>query len=611
MIMRSAHQACPCSFACDGARVELGDGFRSAGLSVAVERKDYDEAPASDWVLWFENTGDADTPLIEHVNALDITLDDPMDGAASYVLHRTNGAPSDPTDFAMSTVDFPGEVTLSAGGGRSSNRDFPFFRVDTGSGAVIIAVGWSGQWSATLTEGGDGRLRITAGWEHARFRLRPGERIRTPHILMLDWRGPREEANNAFRRLLLDHYLLKVRGGAAEPFVYCNTAFTRKGQWLNECNEANQISLIRALEPLKPEGVITDAGWFVGGWPNGAGNWTPRREAYPNGFEPVCAAALECGTQYGLWFEIERVFAGTDLDRDHPDWVLKIKDPKAAEGTRKLDQGLADFGLPEVQNHFFRIIDAFMATPGFGCFRVDFNMNPLHWWRQNDEPEREGLTEIKYITGLYDFWDRQIAARPDAFRVGCASGGRRIDLESLMRFHVHQKSDYWFDNTADQASLFGLSQYLPNRAVMAPIDRLDDDTLHSVLPASLCLGWIADDPNFDMPRAQEIVARYRSVRRLLNGDWYPLTPYSRAADRWLASQYNRPDLGEGMALAFRREACAEPALNVALKGLDTTATYVLEADRRTWRATGAELMDGLRIEIDRAPGSRLIVYRKV
>lgn len=53
-------------------------------------------------------------------------------------------------------------------------------------------------------------------------------------------------------------------------------------------------------------------------------------------------------------------------------------------------------------------------------------------------------------------------------------GGRRFDLETVIWMHVHQKSDYWFDNEVDQGSIRGLSQYLPNNVFMAPVNRLDD-----------------------------------------------------------------------------------------------------------------------------------------
>ena len=79
------------------------------------------------------------------------------------------------------------------------------------------------------------------------------------------------------------------------PTLFSNTCFTRGRGWLNECNASNQISLIKANAPLGLQAVITDAGWFEGGWPAGAGNWTPRKDAYPGGMGPVAAAAKERG----------------------------------------------------------------------------------------------------------------------------------------------------------------------------------------------------------------------------------------------------------------------------------------------------------------------------
>ena len=96
-------------------------------------------------------------------------------------------------------------------------------------------------------------------------------------------------------------------------------------------------------------------------------------------------------------------------------------------------------------------------------------MDPLPYWRYNDAPDRQGITEIKYIEGLYAYWERIADTWPESFRVECASGGRRIDLETIMHMHVHQKSDYWFHNEVDQGSIWGLSQYLPNNIFMAPL----------------------------------------------------------------------------------------------------------------------------------------------
>lgn len=118
------------------------------GLKLHWEAIRFSDFPAVEWMLHFENTGSADTPIIENIQALDLTLASPLSGNAPYLLHKTNGAPSNPTDFEVSTVVVDGENSqvMGGGGGRSSNKDFPFFKIETGRGSVIVAVGWSGQW---------------------------------------------------------------------------------------------------------------------------------------------------------------------------------------------------------------------------------------------------------------------------------------------------------------------------------------------------------------------------------------------------------------------------------------------------------------------------------
>ena len=578
------------------------------GLRVECVAMRYADFPATEWLLWFENTGEADTPVIEDVQALDMTLDDALSGEVPYRLHKTNGAPSNPTDFAVSTVvlDERHPETLSGGGGRSSNKDFPFFKIEAGHGSVIVAVGWSGQWQARFDASRDGRLRVTAGLERTHFLLRPGERVRSPRILVLSWEGNALESNARFRRLIYKHYSAVWKGAKPLPVLYCNTCFTRGGGWLNECNADNQISLIKAFSPLGLEAVLTDAGWFVGGWPLGAGNWMPDPEKYPDGMRPVAAAAKAESMIYGLWFEIERVVPGTSLHKEHPDWCLRRSDDAK-------DTLLADFGRPEVRDYFFGIVKGFMDLPGFRVYRQDFNMDPLAYWRHNDAPDRQGITEMKYIEGLYEYWDRIAETWPDSLRIECASGGRRIDLETVKRMHVHQKSDYWFDNEVDQASLWGLSQYLPNNTVMAPINRMDDYSFHSAMASSLCIGWIADAPDFDVKRAKALVERYRAVRHLLVGAWYPLLPYSRDPKEWIASQYHRPDLDEGMILVFRRADSPYRTAEVSLHGLDAEATYELYFDStgKTEKRTGAVLTGQFTLTLPEKHSSDLITYRKV
>ena len=138
--------------------------------------------------------------------------------------------------------------TLGGGGGRSSDRDFPFLKIESGQASYILAVGWSGKWAAQLACRIDGQLHVTAGLERTHFLLRKGEGVRTPRVLLLRWPGDTLESNAQFRQMLSKHYAARRNGQRVLPTLFCNTCFTRGGGWLNECNAQNQISLIRATD---------------------------------------------------------------------------------------------------------------------------------------------------------------------------------------------------------------------------------------------------------------------------------------------------------------------------------------------------------------------------
>ena len=145
-----------------------------------------------------------------------------------------------------------------------------------------------------------------------------------------------------------------------------------------------------------------------------------------------------------------------------------------------------------------------------------------------------------------------------------------------------------------------------------PLIRLDDYSFHSTMAASLIPAWIADAPGFDLPRARHLLARYRSVRHLLVGAWYPLLPYSRSPRDRMAMQFHRPDLGAGMILAFRHAESPYHTTEVALCGLNAGRKYTLVFDSsgEKRKARGADLMKMLLVSLDQRPSSELIEYRE-
>ena len=82
--------------------------------------------------------------------------------------------------------------------------------MDWGSGGLITAIGWSGQWNASV-ELKDGCLRLQAGMETLHTVLYPGESLRSPRILLLHWQGGDScRAYNLFRRTMFAHIMPKI-----------------------------------------------------------------------------------------------------------------------------------------------------------------------------------------------------------------------------------------------------------------------------------------------------------------------------------------------------------------------------------------------------------------
>lgn len=569
------------------------------GLVVRCECEVFNEFPALEWVVFLENQGNHDSLLLEDVQALNAFF---FDESREFLLHRALGSNASRSDFAPVEERLTADsvLRLAPVGGRSSNTvSLPFFNLEEKSKGVVIAIGWSGQWEASwsVKEG----IRIRVGMERTRIRLRPGEAIRTPRILLLFWEGDEPlRGNNLFRRFILAHRSPRKQG---QPLLGPLSATGSPGVDI-EFNAATELNQLASAERYRqfgyaPEYWWIDAGWYEGRWPNGVGNWFPRKDGFPNGLRPVSDGVRAMGYEgLLLWFEPERVYQGTWLDREHPEWVLRL--PNHANG-------LLDLGNPDAREWLTDHISKMIEREGIGFFRQDFNMDPLPYWQAHDLPDRQGLHEIRHIEGLYAFWDTLLERHPGLLIDNCASGGRRLDLETTRRSIPLWRTDYhYFEPNGYQCHSYGLNHYLPLSGTGS--GHPDLYAFRSSMNSALVLGWYLWERNFPIELGRRCLEEYFRLRHLYLGDFYPLTPYSTADDVWMAYQFHRDDLGEGMALAFRRPENREPFLSMSLRGLNPSTTYRVRIEDKELFLSGTALASGIEVRIEQAPGSALIHY---
>ena len=604
--------------------------FRDAvtALECEVELSEYAGFPALEWVLNFRNIGSDPSPIIEDVRALDLVWPTPD---CTPRLHRSPGAAEKATDFQfvsepMATIrSHQWSARMTAGSeGRSSVTWLPFFNLESGEDGLLIAIGWSGQWTAEVTRNDPESVCLRAGMELTRLRLLPGESMRTPRILALYWRGAVSRGQNLLRALLLRRQAPQQPGQPPQAPACC-------GSW-GGSPTATHLETIRKISEhrLPYDYYWVDAGWYGmspepcanvfegASWWQDVGDWRVNPHRHPDGLKPVSDAAHAAGMKFLLWVEPERAPHGAPVTLEHPDWFLGLPGKPRQKG----DNLLLDLGNPEARAWVTDLISRLITENGIDCYRQDFNMQPLPYWRGNDPPERQGMTEIRHVAGLYAFWDDLLARHPGLLIDNCASGGRRIDLETAGRSIPLWRDDYncfpQADPEAIQVHGAGLSNWIPLHAT-SPVNTEPGDTYRFRSALSPGIVFTLDefalqtvDEGYPWAWHRQMLEDYRRVQPFWSGDYYALTTCSAAPDAWLAWQVHRCDLDAGAILIFRRAASPFETAIFPLHALDSGTRYVFEdVDTGDTHGETGDILGqrGLRVTIQEQRSSRLLMYR--
>ena len=385
------------------ARREMEGAEPGGPLTVRLEGIRYDDFPAVEWLLHFENRGARDTSIISDIHSMDMVVAPGIKTAEQrhFLLTKTDGDRTQPGHFMPSEVGIGhGESqVLSAGGyGRSSQKDLPFYKIDYDGGAMIVAVGWTGEWKSVMETPDGSQLHLTAGLERTHFLLHPGETVRQARMLVLNWRGDSLEANAQFRELVYRHYVRQLAGEKMLPRTWALSIWA--GLSINGATAADVLKAMDAYGKIRGvQGFVMDCGWYQGGYNGGDGNYLlVDRKRFPDGFEPIAAHARQLGLPFGIWFDVEMNTKGTALLQGHPEWFL----PPGAQRDEKLEEGrnpsedpnqfqdprryLVDFGIPAAREAQLAIVEHYLDMPGFRFYRQDFNGFPFPYWSGNDAP---------------------------------------------------------------------------------------------------------------------------------------------------------------------------------------------------------------------------------
>jgi len=600
----------------DAVRYLVTYSDKTTGLEVSCEVTGWTDSGAVEWLLWFENKGSSPTPAISRVQTVDASFVHPRSQAVVYYAEGSTNSRSDfaPREKVLTPND---TLTMEPQGGRSSDSAFPFFNVQTSEGeGVVVAVGWTGTWHSTIAAADERKLTLSAGVKHLNASLQPSERIRVASVCLLFWQGDnRMVGHNRFRRFMLIHHSRKVDGKTVYYPMFGGFNWGDP----EPCNEytcmttSYAIALVERTQlfGLAPEAFWLDAGWYAEAddyahgrnWYNTVGNWAPDPERFPDGMRPISDYIhAKTGAKFMVWFEPERVYKGSLWDREHPEWML------SAGG----DNRLFNLGNPDACRWMSQRIGDLLEENGIDYYRQDFNIAPENIWLDNDEEGRRGMTEVKYIMGLYDFWDYLLTRFPTLLIDNCASGGRRIDYETMLRSAPMWRTDYHYGEPIGyQCHTYGLEFFLPQHATgsyhVNPFDS------RSSLGSAVVFNWKLTQQGEAFTDMARTLDEFQAVRPYFYEDFYPLsgTGDLTGDDIWLAYQLHRPADDTGYVVAFRRAACNDASYQVRLQGLNPSRTYVIynkDKDETTEYA-GSALMEGLTLTLDQPRSSLLLNYK--
>jgi len=324
--------------------------------------------------------------------------------------------------------------TTEIGCSKGQCYDDPFFilRNEAKGQYTICHLAWSTNWYATFdcqNENGQQTLRFKIGPKAADALcvISPGETTISPAVHLGHVANDLDTVVQAMHEHIRGA-VLPVRKPERSHLIqyscpgdqgYLSKHFGDRSY----CTTENIIKNVDLAVALGAELFIMDAQW----WDN-QGDWFASPTRFPdNGLQKVVEYVHKKGMLFGLYGEIERAHPGSEVHREHPDWigpgnVLKMNRPEVAA---------------YVESALIGLIERY----GVDLYRLDHNKGSI---MEGTTTERDGYIENdywRYYQAFYGMMERIHQRYPDVVLQQCSCGGGRNDLGVSGRFHETHLTD--------------------------------------------------------------------------------------------------------------------------------------------------------------------------
>ena len=608
--------------------------FFENGLKFTNISKKYSDFDAYEWVNEAENIGVNETKIISDLWDADVDIPFSFEEKrkpSAYSPEREKvtqvfsplGAnlgehdfftKIDEVNFNMPDYLFPGKsLRFRNVSGRSSDGHAPFFNVHQEGKGFIAAIGWTGQWNCRIERKKDS-VNFRSKIEDTHFLLYPNEKIRTSSVVIMTYEGDIEDGQNKWRRFLRKHFS-PIKSEAELPFSL--------GIWGGMPTQDVLERLELSVKTGLPVNYIwMDAGWhgnaepspneFEGDWAEHTGDWRVSTNIHPSGMLDVAKEIRKSGKKLLLWFEPERVKKNAPIVSEHPEYFI-------SSGRDGETNFLLDLGTDKAWNYCYKTLCEIIEKLNISCYRQDFNFYPLSVWRAADTPERQGITEIKHINGLYRLWDSLREKFPHLIIDNCASGGKRIDIETLKRSIPLWRSDVYcpanYKPEAAQVHNMSYALWMPYSGTGSGRNYDIYSIRSAYAPAMrLCHAFSAAEPFYECEKTELLRKcgnEYLALREYFSGDIHFLTDPSADESSWCAVQWSRPEYGDGMVQVFTHKKSIYKEATFSLKNIKQKNYVFLDLDGGEFTVSGEELLNfGLTLRIEEKRKAKIFIYKE-
>lgn len=475
---------------------------------------------------------------------------------------------------------------------------------------------YSGNFTAGAEKNAYNGTRAYIGINPTNFQfvLEKGESFQTPEAVLVYSAKGLGEMSRIYHKLYRTR-LCRGKYRDTERFVLINN-------WEATYFDFDEDKIVAIAEKAAKIGIDTmvlDDGWFSSRINDscGLGDWYENRDRLPNGLEGLSKRINDLGMRFGLWFEPEMVNPGTELIKNHPDWIIHTE---GKESYQVRNQYTLDLSREDVCDYIIDTLSGILSRANIEYVKWDMNRYMSAPGSALLDGARQGEVMHRYILGLYRVLETITNRFPNVLFESCASGGGRFDAGML--YYMPQT---WTSDDSDAVERlkiqYGTSIVYPFSAMGAHVSAVPNHQVGRITSFEMrCNVALAGQFGFELDlnkcteeelkTAEKAIKTYRELGEVFHkGDCFRLkSPFDSdvCAIEFISEDKNTVIL----TLNSSKATAYAPDEYILLEGLDENALYALDGSDK--RFGGDYLMNiGWHFINDRENQSVTAVFKKI